>query len=526
MLYLAVEIAAFFKNGILDFDMPRNFNGHIFLAIIAISICAATVLSDEGRAMAESWPVLDGFRELELRGYVPLQPNVWPLRSGRMIAALPDSAVDSAARLWTGELRRCLESARVPQDTISFIVEPGIGGVFNDPRDPDDLLYPTLRLGGGMRKGVVEGFVTYKVNLRWAFEDNYRGRQWSGFAGRPDQVYLRVDDDEWGVQFGKDHISWGEGLVLGKSHASFDRIDYEFEAGKFRFAGFTGWLDAIQYSRQVGDERIYDLAFRYLSGHRLEFLSRHISVAMYEVILYGGVGRPFEAIYAVPFCWYHAEQLNRYLDDNTFIGGDFQVLFAPVRLSVEFMVDDLQVESQSQDDEEPPEIGFAAQADVGATIFDRWLTFTARYDAVTNWTYNQNNEWNRYLFMEKPLGSELGNDVDQIVAGAKFFASPKLSIGAKAFYKRKGEGRIDAPWSEPWLDIEGEYTEHFPTGVVERTTGVKINLGGNVWPFCFWDVDFEYGDVRNEGHEEGARSDYFRLGVSVNGSLYPSFNMN
>ncbi|MEK7727195.1 MAG: hypothetical protein AAB354_02215, partial [candidate division KSB1 bacterium] len=43
---------------------------------------------------------------------------------------------------------------------------------------------------------------------------------------------------------------------------------------------------------------------------------------------------------------------------------------------------------------------------------------------------------------------------------------------------RRGEGRIDSTFDQPWLQIaEGEsYSENFPSGVVERSTHVQLEL--------------------------------------------------
>ncbi|MCK5833271.1 hypothetical protein KAH81_06325 [bacterium] len=491
----------------------------IFISLVFIAI-EGMLLADSGRMMADPWPVLDSYRELELRGYISLQPNVWPLRSGRMLDALPEKPADIASKLWIEELKHCLSVALIKNDTIGIIFEPGIDGILNNPRDPDDRFYPKMRLGGGMAKDPVEGFVSYEVNLRWAREENFRGRQWSGFAGRPDQVYLRVDGDDWGVQFGRDYLVWGEGLILGNAHAPFDRIDYQIDIGRFRFSGFSGWLDPIYCRRDFGDTLIWELSQRYLSGHRMEYLSKHFSIALHEIILYGGFGRSFEGIYTVPLYWFHAQQLNLGLDDNTFVGGDVQLLFPPVRLSCEFLVDDIQVEAKTQGDEEPPEIAIAAQADYGLTVFDKWLTLSARYEGVTNWTYNQIRYWNKYIYLNDPLGSYLGNDADIGSFKLKFMANPKLIIDIEAFYLRKGEGRIEAIWSEPWMDIEGEYTEPFPSGIVEKTSGLKLCYEGNFRPFLFCNVGFEYGWVQNYLHEPEKKSDYWKFEFGLSGSLY------
>ncbi len=484
-------------------------------SIAVAAILAFAAFSDEGRSIADDWPSLQVFRELELRGLIELQPNVWPLRSGRMLSALPSNPVDEQTGIWSKELRRTLESTILKNNTVTVIFEPGIDAILNNPRDPNDRFYPKFLLGGGMAKGPVEGFVSYDVNLKWAREENYRGRQWSGFAGRPDQVYLRADDSDWGVQFGKDYLSWGEGLVLGRAHDPFDRIDYEVDIGRLRFSGFNGWLDPLDVFTASGDTLIRNKAQRYLAGHRLEFLSKHFSVALYETILYGGVGRPLEAIYTVPFYWFHAQQLNLGLDDNTMVGGDFQVLLPPARLSLEFLVDDIQVEKQSQGDEEPPEIALAVQADLGTTIAQRWVTFSARYEGVTNWTYNQNKVWNRYLYMNQPLGSELGNDADRASLGAKIMLSPAMLINLEGFYSRRGEGRIEAFWSEPWIHMEGNYTEPFPTGVVEETAGGILEIAGSIWPYLFWNADLEIGTKKDFLHESGAKMDYWSVGLGL-----------
>jgi len=480
----------------------------------------ASATADTGRAMADPWPTLTIFRELELRGHVPLQPNEWPLRTGRMLAALPDNLPDRSSQMWADELRAMLGASVLHDDSISFIIEPGVEGILNIPRDKDDRFYPNLRVGGGMAKGSLEGFVTYVVNLRWAREPNYRGRKWSGFAGRPDQVYLRADGERWGVQFGKDYLSWGEGMILGREADPFDRLDYHADIGPLRLTGFAGWLDPIHYFIPVEDTLLWEYAHRYLSGHRLEFVSKRFSIAMYETMLYGGLGRAFEVVYAVPFYWFHAQQLNIGIDDNTALGGDFQVLLPPVRVSGELLVDDIQVEKKVQADEEPPLVGWALQTDVGATVLDRWLTLSARYEGVTNWTYNQSKRWNRYIYMNKPIGSPHGNDYDRITLGARLMASPALIVNLGGFYHRKGEGRIDAYWSEPWMDIDGPYSEPFPTGVVEKTTGLVFEASGSIWPRLFWNADVEFGTADNFSHELGAKSDYWEVGIGVSGGLY------
>jgi len=485
------------------------------LSIVTLLLACSEIRAAEGRLLADDWPVFDLYYEMELRGYVPLGPNVWPVRSGRVEREVRIGSGDITFDFWANEILTATDRIRIKKDTIGILFEPGITGVAHNPKQSNDKFYPLLRPGGGMKKGIFEGFVSYQVNLKWANDPNYRGRQWEGFAGRPDQVYLRTSEKDWGVQFGKDYISWGEGLVLGDVHDPFEKIDYQIDLGPFDFRGFAGVLDAMKTIESVGDSNIYHWHNRYLSGHRLEFLSKHFSVAIYETIIYGGEGRTMEIGYLVPFYWFHAEQLNKGYDDNTMVGGDFQVLFSPAKLSFELLVDDIQVEAEDQADEEPPEIGVVGQLDYGLSVFDKWLTLRGRYEGVTNRTYNQRYFWNRYTLMNNYLGSRYGNDFERISVGTKLYLSPYFIIDCEFFHQRNGEGDVFDNWTEPWMETEGGYTECFPSGVVEEVTGCELSFEGYFKSLLFWNLSLNYSNIGNFENVEGEKSEFWDAEITL-----------
>ena len=491
----------------------------ITFTVLFTIFLSSPVFADYGRSLPGYWPQTEIYEELQLRGEIPLNHNVWPPRTAEVSSAL--SEIPEGER-WSDELRYFLENRIVPEDTFLFIAEPGTDGILNNPRDPDDRFYGLLRLGGGMDLGRLEFFTTYMVNTRWAREENYRGRQWEGFAGRPDQVYIAAGDENWGLAFGRDYISWGEGLVLGRGHDPFERLDYEFQFGPFDFRGFVGFLDSrVYYEWFSPDSGVKHIQNRYLSGHRLEYVSPHFTIALYENIIYGGEYRNLEVVYAVPFYWFHAEQLNSGKNDNTIIGGDLQLLFSPIRFSLDFMVDDIQVEAERQADEEPPEIGLVLQLDLATSPFGKWTTFTARYEGITNRTYNQTYPHNKYLLMDQPLGSELGNDVDRTSLSARSYLSPLAIIGAELFYLRDGEGEISDEWTEPWMEMEGNYVEPFPSGIVEKTAGVILSWKGYIGDRANWKLEWEYGQKRDADHVRGAEKDYWQLGLRAQYAFTP-----
>jgi len=93
--------------------------------------------------------------------------------------------------------------------------------------------------------------------------------------------------------------------------------------------------------------------------------------------------------------FYHAVQLNEDVDDNTFLGLDFcWYLNNRHKLYGQLMVDDMQVDDKAIGDQEPDEIGYM----LGFSTLDLFdlLDLSARYLKITNRTYNQKLERNRY----------------------------------------------------------------------------------------------------------------------------------
>lgn len=501
----------------ISFIYNRKVHRAIFGAFLIF--LSTSVFSEEGRALSDDFPVLNMINELELRGFIPLQQNIYPYRSTEILNVLHERSSDPVCSHWSKEIEKWLSKYELRRDTVLAFFEPGLDGSYGEPRLSSDGAFPAFRIGFGMDRRFLDLFASYKVNLRWARDENYRGRQWEGFAGRPDQVYVRADDEHWGVEIGKNYISWGEGLMLGKAHDPFEKLDIEFKLGKFRINSFAGFLDPYHERIGAGDSAEDRWSNRYLSGHRLEFVSKHFTIALHEAMLYGGQGRAPEVFYMIPFYWYHAEQLNRGLDDNTMVGGDIQILLRPVKFSLELLVDDIQVERKVQSDYEPDEIALASQLDYGTTLFKKWLTLSARYEGATNRTYNQKKPWNRYIYMGAPLGSPYGCDFDRTSFSAKYYVQPEIMVTAEIFYFRNGEGDIGDAWTEPWMDIVGPYREKFPTGVIEKTTGFSLLLDGSFKTYGWWQARVEYGAKRDAGNIVGAKEDYWGIGLRANLSL-------
>ena len=122
---------------------------------------------------------------------------------------------------------------------------------------------------------------------------------------------------------------------------------------------------------------------------------------------------------------------------------------------------------------------------------------------MANRTFNQKVEYNRYLIDGIPLGDVLGNDYDLLTLDMKRWLSDQTAVAAEVSIYRKGEGRITDEWTEPWMAIEGDYDEPFPTGTVEKTYSYSLRLTSFLLDHFFIDLTGGIERINNYRHITG-----------------------
>jgi hypothetical protein len=229
-------------------------------------------------------------------------------------------------------------------------------------------------------------------------------------------------------------------------------------------------------------------------------------------MLYGGVGRPVEWYYLLPFYIYQGEQDNRAHDDNAIWDADVKIVLAPVRIRAELMIDDIQIERKSRSDQEPQEIAMGCDLAVALADDPVFVTQCITYQMVTGWTFNQNKTWNRWLLDGMPLGAEYGNDFDRLAAltsvqGSCYRGELELSL------LRKGQGNITDPWTAPW-EHDSTWASRFPSGIVERRWTASLG-GRRDFILRYRELDLlasvslkcRYWSIGNAGHRAGVSED-------------------
>lgn len=344
----------------------------------------------------------------------------------------------------------------------------------------------------------------YRLDSQLAEIDDYRGKVWNNIAGYAEQATLKYSNAKLTVEFGRRRSSWGidrrfNSLFLSSSAMPMDGLFVNYRVDKrLEFASIATFL-----SPSPNPADTIDGINRYFSAHALRVSPfEWCDIVLKESVVYGGNGRRPEVYYLFPLLWFHAEQLNKNKDDNTFIG--LSAIIRPLKRTafyIDLLIDDLQIENKTASDREPSEYGIST----GACIFDFPINLTSleiTYSRVSNRTYNQIQSYNRYENEGISIGDSLGPDHERFGIYYDWHATSRLSVTARMTYQRRGQGRIFDDWSTPWTD-SANWREAFPSGVVEKS--LKFGLDVMFQKNLFWrsKLALEFADIKNDMNVHG-----------------------
>jgi hypothetical protein len=350
---------------------------------------------------------------------------------------------------------------------------------------------------------------SWQVHIRARLENHgelnpqFSGRVWNDkLTGWVDNAALYYYQKGFFASFGRSFIHWGpesrDALLLSDHSPPLDRIWLGYENPVFRFDVISSRLDDMRVEGET--------ATRYFNAHRLTFRkSGWFELGLSEVVLYGGPGRQLEWNYLNPFLPYYWEEWNNPGEDNILMGADL-VVYWPKRgrLFAELVVDDFQVDFES----EPHQIGYKLGVDAlepfGLAKFFTKLTYTR----VNPTVYGQIRRENLYLHHGEPLGYSGGNDQDRWLGLIRYHQSENLDFEIELQRQRRGEGRI-----EQHLVSAVEFEDKFPTGVVEKSTLLTLRCDFFTKLLLQGYLSASYEHLTNFGHVEGESHD--RLGLNI-----------
>lgn len=387
-----------------------------------------------------------------------------------------------------------------------------IGGTldFSLKTGDETKVYPLVRTFGSVNLPFDMSFVNIMALDPYATEDtNYIGREWRGMSGYTEQAYmlwypsfLRKKHFETRVIAGRCYLINGRGrkgsLLFSSACRPMDQIRLEFASKHFAFQTIAAKLDKYN-----NDER-------YLSAHRLTLFFGRFQIAVNEVLLYGGANRDVEWVYLNPFLFYHAEQVNGPgLDGNTIGSVDFYYAGKRWGMYGELLIDDIQLDKQEPGDLEPNEIGGLVGIDIADPFGWNGVYVGCEYVAITNRTYKTPNRYEIYLHRNVPIGYPLGSDLDRWNVNVKKYFT-KWQIIGELDVIRRGEGEMSKSWDQPWMNytVKEGYSEPFPTGVVEKTmdVGLEVRYLPDYRKYIF--LQTNYRRIENIGHSDKNEKDF------------------
>ena len=371
----------------------------------------------------------------------------------------------------SGLLSRLIEKVFVSQ-----VKEPQfyIGGRFDiDAVSEPGKLYPGFRTFAAAILPYGISVVNVMTNDPYAPENpGYIGKEWHGISGYTEQAYMLWQTKFSRVTMGRSYIVNGPGrnatLLFSGAARPMDQIRFEFFNNYFNFQSMAAQLDPING------------ADRYLNSHRLTLYLKRWQFSVTEAVLYGGVGQRLEFAYLNPFLFYHAEQMNGPgLTGNTL--GTVELSYAGDKwlAYTEILIDDVQLDKEVVGDLEPNELGLVAGFDLADPLNIEGLYLGLEYTALTNRTYKTVNPVEWHTHRNVPIGYSLGSDLDSWDLEIKKYLKQWQAI-LNIRYLRQGEGEMSNAWDSPWEDstvtMATGYDEPFPTGVVEKTLDLGLEL--------------------------------------------------
>ncbi len=347
------------------------------------------------------------------------------------------------------------------------------------------------------------------------FVNEEQPRQFKGnwgeiHAGSP-EAWLEYNRSFFSLRLGR--MSLNTGAEAGRSlllSGSNSLDGYRMELRPFGNAGSGGlWFSSFHLALDDRLEGARRYA-RWLAGHRLGYTKPGLwSLALGEAILYGRENGGPSAAAMNPFVSYHAVQLNGLEANTVFHLSGWARLPGRTLLTAELLLDDLQIDNEDAEDQEPAE--WALQLDL-RSVLPLKAQLDLGYTRIAQRTYNSFFPHQVWLFRERPLAHPLGADVEQWRVTLAWNGSRHLRPSLGLVRREQGERGPQAPFDKPWLDPP--FHEDFPTGVVLRETRLEASLEA-AWRDSWWRLSLQLPEIRNADHVAGRTLDESYVELSV-----------
>ena len=313
------------------------------------------------------------------------------------------------------------------------------------------------------------------------------------------------------ILFGRHNIVWGHGpenaLTISGVSPPFDMIRYRLGVLSLQATGFLAMLD-----RTAGSDGLYS---RYLYAHKLSWRAKPwLQVGVSETVLVTGVGRGIDFNYLNPLLFLASlqwEESATQVNTNNFSSVDWSLYLSPgIFLSGELLVDELLHVRTEQNQDFSRSVAFYQGLVWSHSPLPDGMSLELSYTRIGSFTYLHRGEATYYSHYDAPIGSPLGPDTDQWLAGVSYPIVNGFDLAVDYRHRRRGENRL-----EPAVSAEGHRGEPFPTGVVEKRSGPGVTWEWFPADFLRFRGEFVYTRVENLNNQDGVRESISNLELSL-----------
>ena len=321
--------------------------------------------------------------------------------------------------------------------------------------------------GGPRMTAVMEGFAQSHARNDQTLRARAL-RRTSGAVGFS-EAYLSGAVGNFVLSFGRAHEAWlgrdRESLMLGAHGPPLDRLVASISTRRFEARALAATLDDVVLDTVRGEvpsgvppQRFY----RVLVGHAIVWRPvGALEVTVGETAVLSRGSRTLDAAYLNPLMLYIVTQNDTGREsnrDNLTAFGAARVRVGPATVTGELLIDDIQIDKADRA-RTPDQLGWRLEATTRLPLI-RPASATVEYRRLDSYTYMRGDYDAVYQHFDRPLGSELGPDADDLRAGGEVWATGRLRLAATVGRWRRGTLRV---YQRPGQRATGNAGRPFPT---------------------------------------------------------------
>ena len=300
-------------------------------------------------------------------------------------------------------------------------------------------------------------------------DSTYIGKTFRGTRGFTEFAYLMYNSDFLDFKIGRDYLHsfllGREDLLFSDNQNPLNHYLLSLKVNKVIFSWYGAELDWI-YAKNLGETIPVR---RYISGHRIDFINKknNYRIGISENILYYS-----EDFNSVDFTFHNPLILLSGYKSNTFRGGANAILsidigikiFNKYDLFIQKFIDDFQIDSNAEEDNEPPEYGYKIiLKSPTKTIGDQLdVIYSIKHERVSPRTFNTSDELKaeKWMYLNKPIGTSIGNNYS-LIGFSTLLDYHKSSLIMTYNYLIRGEDTIYDNFNTDYLESSFEGDDSF-----------------------------------------------------------------